>query len=153
MSPSVGARLAWLAIRPIRYYGAHSGSRQCTRAIQISRRALYRRRPDRELTTLSAATRIGGSGDSDGGQVMATGSLSKAVRGVLFSRPAGRLPPASPGQATFSGSYPLLDGDVIRYQSTPRTILSRVSSDGSTRGQYTGTSRSHMGTCSRCSNS
>jgi hypothetical protein len=25
----------------------------------------------------------------------------------------------SPAQSTFSGSYPLLDGDVIRYQTTP----------------------------------
>ncbi|HXB74866.1 MAG TPA: hypothetical protein VNY05_41935 [Candidatus Acidoferrales bacterium] len=42
---------------------------------------------------------------------------------VLAAVIAGVLPPASPAQSSFSGSYPLLDGDVIRYQSTPPNDL------------------------------
>lgn len=48
-----------------------------------------------------------------------TGSRSNAVPGVLLAALWAALPPASPAQTPFSGSYPLLDDDVIHYQTTP----------------------------------
>jgi hypothetical protein len=49
--------------------------------------------------------------------------LWKAGRGVLWSAFLVALPALSPAQSSFSGSYPLLDEDVIRYQSTPPNDL------------------------------
>jgi hypothetical protein len=57
------------------------------------------------------------------GEALTTGSLSNAVRSALLPALLAALPPASPAQSSFSGSYPLLDGDVIRYQSTPPNDL------------------------------
>jgi hypothetical protein len=57
------------------------------------------------------------------GEALSTGSLSNAVRSALLPALLAALPPASPAQSSFSGSYPLLDGDVIRYQSTPPNDL------------------------------
>ena len=54
---------------------------------------------------------------------MFTGSLSNALRSVLLLALLAALRPASRAQSSFSGSYPLLDGDVIRYQSTPPNDL------------------------------
>lgn len=54
---------------------------------------------------------------------MFTGSLSNAVRSALLLALLASLPLASQAQSSFSGSYPLLDGDVIRYQSTPPNDL------------------------------
>ena len=45
------------------------------------------------------------------------------MRRVLFPAILAALPLAAPAQYSFSGSYPLLDGDVIRYQSTPPNDL------------------------------
>jgi hypothetical protein len=53
------------------------------------------------------------------GEGLSTGSLSNAVRSLLVPALLAALPLASPAQSSFSGSYPLLDGDVIRYRSTP----------------------------------
>jgi hypothetical protein len=47
------------------------------------------------------------------------GWLSNAMRGALLSVLLATLPPASPAQTPFSGYYPLLDTDVIRYLTTP----------------------------------
>src|SRR5713101_4205620 len=53
------------------------------------------------------------------GEAMSSGSLSNAVSSVLLFALLAASPLASRAQTSFSGSYPLLDGDVIRYQSTP----------------------------------
>ena len=45
------------------------------------------------------------------------------MRSVLLPVLLAALPLAGPAQSPFSGSYPLLDGDVIRYQSTPPNDL------------------------------
>src|SRR5258708_8651498 len=45
--------------------------------------------------------------------------MRRARYGPLLSVLLAALPVASPAQSSFSGSYPLLDEDVIRYQSTP----------------------------------
>ena len=54
---------------------------------------------------------------------MSTGSQSNVVRSVLLFALLAALPLASSAQSSFSGSYPLLDGDVIRYLSTPPNDL------------------------------
>jgi hypothetical protein len=48
-----------------------------------------------------------------------SGSLPNSVRGVLLAVLLAALPPASQAQKPFSGYYPLLDTDVIRYLTTP----------------------------------
>ena len=48
-----------------------------------------------------------------------SGSLPNSVRGVLLSFLLAALAPASQAQKPFSGYYPLLDTDVIRYLTTP----------------------------------
>src|ERR1700730_12639318 len=53
----------------------------------------------------------------------APGIRLPAVLAAVLAGWLGALPPASPAQSSFSGSYPLLDGDVIRYQSTPPNDL------------------------------
>ena len=53
------------------------------------------------------------------GHPMSVGCLPKRARGALLTIFVAALPIMSPAQAPFSGSYPLLDEDVIRYQSTP----------------------------------
>src|SRR5450756_1690735 len=57
------------------------------------------------------------------GQVMSVGSLPNAARSALLSVLLAALPIALQAQSSFSGSYPLLDGDVIRYRSTPPNDL------------------------------
>jgi hypothetical protein len=68
---------------------------------------------------------------------MSTGFLSNAGQGVLCFALLAALPLASPSQSTFSGSYPLLDGDVIRYLNTPpNDVVARLQrrlDEGSTR--------------------
>src|ERR1700719_3691350 len=54
---------------------------------------------------------------------MAACTLWSASRRALSSLLLATLPVASPAQSPFSGSYPLLDEDVIRYQSTPPNDL------------------------------
>jgi hypothetical protein len=51
--------------------------------------------------------------------VGATGSVSEVVRGVVLSALLSALPLASQAQTPFSGYYPLIDTDVIRYLTTP----------------------------------
>jgi hypothetical protein len=50
-------------------------------------------------------------------------TLRSAAGSALLSVLLAALPVASPAQSSFSGSYPLLDEDVIRYQSTPPNDL------------------------------
>jgi hypothetical protein len=50
-------------------------------------------------------------------------TLSNVLCTVLLPALLAAWPLGSPAQSSFSGSYPLLDGDVIRYQSTPPNDL------------------------------
>ena len=54
---------------------------------------------------------------------MSTSLLSNVARSVVLAALLAAVPLPSPAQSTFSGSYPLLDGDVIRYESTPPNDL------------------------------
>jgi len=49
--------------------------------------------------------------------------MGNAAFWVVLPALLAALPPGSPAQSLFSGSYPLLDGDVIRYESTPPNDL------------------------------
>jgi hypothetical protein len=71
---------------------------------------------------------------------MSTGLLSNTRQRALCFALLAALPLASPAQPTFSGSYPLLDGDVIRYQNTPpNDVVARLQrrlDEGSTKLRF-----------------